>query len=102
MKLPDAGFQMKKYKRDWLRKEDEINHWLPLRRTPIYLKGKLLILRVGFEGETCQSLVLRVRNTETKTQHGGKDQELAFESDGSACVSVVKIHQYLAVLQWQS
>lgn len=58
-----------------------------MRRAPIYLEGKLLILRTRFEGETCQSLVVRVRNAETKTQHGGKDEELAFESDGSACVS---------------
>lgn len=69
MKLPDAGFQMKKKdERDWLRKEDEIKHRLPARRVTIYLKGKLLSLTTGFEGETRQRLFLTVRNAETKTQ----------------------------------
>lgn len=33
-------FKSKKYERDWLRKEDEINRWLPMCRAPIYLEGK--------------------------------------------------------------
>lgn len=77
---------------DWEKKMKQtiVCQWAEL---TIYLKGKLLIRITGFEGETLQSLVLEVRNTETKTQRGGKDQELAFQSDGSACILVVKIHQ---------
>lgn len=55
MKLPDAGFQMKKGWERLAQKKDEINHSLQVYRVPIYLKGEQLILMTGFEGETCKS-----------------------------------------------
>lgn len=57
MKLPDAGFQMKK-EWEWLapKKRDEINRSQAVYRVLIYLKGVQLILLTGFEGETCRSL----------------------------------------------
>lgn len=56
MKLPDAGFQMKKgWEQLAQKKKDEINHSLPVYSGPIYLKGERLILMTRFEGETRRS-----------------------------------------------